>query len=146
MNGTSEAKQELKSQFGLEGITHDQDFVNALTEPLGAWQSLVWKKPYEDNTFMKMCHALHEGEESSDFQRYAGWIKQNVASQCPEGSSQDDCWGTFNSISLQADSLDETWRLWPWQFCTEWGYCRFYYYFFELDSKKLMSCSHGRRA
>lgn len=32
------------------------------------------------------------------------------------------CFGTFNDEQYQATDLKQTWRLWLFQVCTEWGY------------------------
>lgn len=32
------------------------------------------------------------------------------------------CFGTFDDDLFQGTSLDQTWRLWLFQVCTEWGY------------------------
>lgn len=39
------------------------------------------------------------------------------------------CFGTFDDDQYTGTSLDNTWRLWLFQVCTEWGYffVRFYH-------------------
>lgn len=126
VHGSAEAKADLKAQFGLSGVSHDDDFVNTLSSPLGAWQGLVWKQPYEENEFYQLCDAITKDDEPEDaFRAYAQWIKEHVAVECPDSLTQDECFGTFNATSFKANSLDETWRLWTYQYCTEWGYCQF---------------------
>ncbi|KAJ3558690.1 hypothetical protein NM688_g768 [Phlebia brevispora] len=55
---------------------------------------------------------------------YAKYIKQNYVSQCPidAGATVEQCFGTYDDEQFQGVSLDETWRLWVFQVCTEWGY------------------------
>ena len=34
----------------------------------------------------------------------------------------NQCFGTFDDAKFQETTLDNTWRLWVFQVCTEWGY------------------------
>lgn len=36
--------------------------------------------------------------------------------------SPEQCFGTFDDAKFQETTLDNTWRLWVFQVCTEWGY------------------------
>lgn len=93
--------------------------------PLGSWQNLVWQKPYTDNLFFQMCKALESASEARALDAYASFTNRTIASICPDPSQQDYCFGTFDAKQYVQDGLEETWRLWSWQFCTEWGYCEF---------------------
>lgn len=71
---------------------------------------------------------------------YAKYIKENIASQCPDSSTTAECFGTHDDEKFQDDGLDQTWRLWLFQgelhgshcgqeiselicqVCTQWGY------------------------
>ncbi|KAF5344869.1 hypothetical protein D9758_011575 [Tetrapyrgos nigripes] len=83
---------------------------------------------------------------------YANYIKNNVVSSCPDDMTQEQvsvllyifsgplewsplihlhgtlflgpqvCFGTFNDTQYTDTSLSETWRLWQFQVCTQWGY------------------------
>lgn len=138
----------LKSFFGLPNITLDTDWVNALHIPLGSWQARNWDDSVGSNEFFNFCDAITEGVEQEEtkesailvqairsvfpsfpsdprkafasFSAYAGYIKENIASMCPEGVAQDDCFGTD---VYDGDDLSEApWKSWSYQFCTEWGY------------------------
>ncbi|GAA5893938.1 hypothetical protein JCM6882_003133 [Rhodosporidiobolus microsporus] len=54
------------------------------------------------------------------FSSYAAFIKSTISAACPEGQSQDSCFGTddFGGTGLEESS----WRSWSYQFCQEWGY------------------------
>ncbi|GAA5976385.1 hypothetical protein JCM11641_005997 [Rhodosporidiobolus odoratus] len=56
----------------------------------------------------------------SAFSSYAAFIKEHIASACPEGMPQDACFGTevYDGTGLE----DASWKSWSYQFCTEWGY------------------------
>ncbi len=47
--------------------------------------------------------------------------RQNFVSQCPNGAVEE-CFGTWDDSKFHDTGLDQTWRLWLFQVCTEWGY------------------------
>lgn len=126
-------------------MTRVDDFVNALTFPLGSWQGRNWDPSVGSNAFFEFCDALvgdqdeeiNSGAESemmdlfrlpelpplgdprksfASFRGYAEYIKENVAGLCPPDIEQDDCFGTG---VYQGNSLqDSGWKSWAYQFCT----------------------------
>jgi hypothetical protein len=54
-NDTAELGK-LKSEFRLEGLSHDDDFTAALGWPLGEWQSIQLYSNY--STFYQMCDTI----------------------------------------------------------------------------------------
>ncbi|CCM03509.1 uncharacterized protein FIBRA_05643 [Fibroporia radiculosa] len=146
----SQLRTPLKGLFGLAGLEHDEDFASLLTSPMSSWQSKNWDKSISDTGFEEFCVALNKsvGGEYISAQspgliyddntktlalpgglkvpvlvyNYAQYIKENVVSECPEEISVEDCFGTYDDAKYQGTSLDETWRLWLFQICTEWGY------------------------
>jgi len=38
------------------------------------------------------------------------------------GVSVEDCFGTNDDLKYQVADLDQDWRLWVFQYCTQWGY------------------------
>lgn len=122
----------LKSYFGLGNVTQDDDFVNALSMPLGLWQSKNWDPTVGgDVQFDEYCAALaldggkkaslFPGDPRNRFEHYATYVKSKIASLCPPSMTQDKCFGTQDVV--HGDSLAEApWRSWTWQYCTEWGY------------------------
>ncbi|KAK1227719.1 Serine carboxypeptidase S28 [Marasmius sp. AFHP31] len=143
--GGSQSKT-LKAQFGITTLTHDDDFASLITSPLGAWQSKNWDPAVGSTSFDTFCNAINEppaGVDHSavnlDFENpsrlvsignglavdyalanYGNYIKTRVVSRC--GGSQDTCFGTYNDTVYQATGLDQDWRLWQFQVCTQWGY------------------------
>ncbi|KAF4617719.1 hypothetical protein D9613_006175 [Agrocybe pediades] len=141
-------KRQLKSLFGLGGLEHDDDFVSVLESPLGSWQSKNWDPKVGSTKFDEFCAALShpfghvsaeslelpfehpdrmvqiEGDFALDISiiNYAAWIKKNVVSRCPEGTNVEECFGTYDDDSYLDTGLDQTWRLWLFQVCTQWGY------------------------
>lgn len=56
------------------------------------------------------------------------------------------CFGTFDDDQYTGTSLDNTWRLWLFQVCTEWGYffVRFYLGLGEQPpTHSILECTSG---
>ncbi|KZT27441.1 peptidase S28 [Neolentinus lepideus HHB14362 ss-1] len=130
-------KKTLKGLFGLADLVHDEDFASVLEAPLGYWQAKVWDPAVGSTKFDEFCEALDQppiggtaesillpGGLSLDFAslNYAKWIRENVVSRCPEDMTVEDCFGTFDDTKFRDTSLDQTWRAWQFQVCTQWGY------------------------
>ena len=47
-----------------------------------------------------------------------------MVSLCPQevGFTTEDCFGTNDASRYQVTGLVEDWRLWVFQYCTQWGY------------------------
>ncbi len=58
--------QALKNYFGLGGISRDEDFVNALTLPLGAWQARNWDPQVSTDAFFDFCDRLVGDEDDGE--------------------------------------------------------------------------------
>lgn len=143
-------KQYLKGLFGLAELEHDEDFVSLLSSPLGSWQAKNWDPSVGSSRFEEFCEALGSAwsaDESSLHNatmlfndetntltlpggidiplvvyRYAQYIKKHIVSKCPEEFGVEECFGTFDDAKFQDIELENTWRLWLFQVCTEWGY------------------------
>lgn len=53
---------------------------------------------------------------------YATYIKEKFVSRCSDEDTVDECFGTYSDVQYQETTLDQTWRLWLFQVCTQWGY------------------------
>jgi hypothetical protein len=132
---------QLKKLFGLGGLASDQDFVSVLTYPLDFWQNRNWDPAVGSTTFDHFCATLNGDTPTvKDTARmvhlpgglnvnvgllnYAKWIRENVVSLCPQeaGLTMEECFGTSDATRYQVTSLVEDWRLWVFQYCTQWGY------------------------
>ncbi|KAJ6584032.1 serine carboxypeptidase S28-domain-containing protein [Mycena vulgaris] len=139
----------LKALFGLSDLRHDEDFVSVIESPLGSWQSKCWHPDFASTRFDDFCDTLDKppfgsgmaslselpygapermvvlpGDLAVDFTilNYASYIKEHYVSRCPEGASTEECFGTYDDSKYEADDLNQDWRLWLFQVCTEWGY------------------------
>jgi len=139
-------KKQLKGLFGLADLEHDEDFASVLSSPLGSWQSKNWDPKVGSTRFDDFCaalsaplrnittqaaelpfghpHRMVEVEKgfALDFSilNYASYIKNRTVSRCR--TTVEDCFGTFNDTQYQETGLDQDWRLWMFQVCTQWGY------------------------
>ncbi|KAF9234953.1 peptidase S28 [Melanogaster broomeanus] len=138
----------VKGLFGLQDLEHDDDFASVIEGPLGAWQAKNWDPEVGSTRFDDFCEALskpivgashmaalpvgHEdrlltlwNEHKIDFSilNYAQWIKENSVKRCIDAEATiEECYGTYDDDKFIDTSLDQTWRLWTFQVCTEWAY------------------------
>ncbi|KAI0247491.1 peptidase S28 [Lactifluus subvellereus] len=131
----------LKKLFGLSELESDKDFVSVLTYPLASWQDRNWDPAVGSTTFDQFCATLNGDTPTlKDTARtvllpgglkvnvallnYAKWIRENVVALCPPdaGLTMEDCFGTNDDSRYQVTDLGQEWRLWVFQYCTQWGY------------------------
>lgn len=134
----------LKDVFGLGNLSDHRDFVNVLASPLGSWQERNWDPKVTTNEFQSYCNSLKRSSSKNEilptslgslqaffeveddfplesFLGYAKYIRNTVGQRCGR-FNQDECFGTGDVSLHQVVSLDQSWRSWMWQVCTEWGY------------------------
>ncbi|PFH51231.1 hypothetical protein AMATHDRAFT_59519 [Amanita thiersii Skay4041] len=135
----------IKRVFGLPDLEND-DFAALLTSPLGYWQAKNWDPEVGSTGFDDFCEVLNGPVKFSHLAnlpyehsermvempegllldlavvKYAYYIKKNVVSECPSEFSHEDCFGTTNDAKFQDINIDQDWRLWMFQVCTQWGY------------------------
>lgn len=124
--------QALKTLFGLQNITHDVDFASTLSFPLGNWQALNWDPTVSTTDFDTFCSYINAPGNGAALAsdcpvdvsvvNFAKYSRDHLATACPAPSTQDQCFGTFNDSAYQVTTLDQTWRLWQFQVCTQWGF------------------------
>ncbi|KAF2752720.1 hypothetical protein EJ05DRAFT_481023 [Pseudovirgaria hyperparasitica] len=145
----SSAISQLKKTFYMANITHDDDFANALSAGVTNWQSLNWDPKVSDDEFFKYCNNItsknvlypeteslrstveqtinstgyNPGNLTTAMLNYIGYTKLTRVDSCTKsGRSQDACFGNYNVTFYEQDSIHDEWRLWPYQYCTQWGY------------------------
>ncbi|KAF8965115.1 serine carboxypeptidase S28-domain-containing protein [Flammula alnicola] len=148
IGGNKFFKNQLKKLFGLGDLEHDEDFVSVLESPLGSWQAKCWDPEVGSTGFDDFCDFLdkpfgrvttaaldlpfgHEDRKvfledglALDIAiiNYGKWVKEHVVTRCPSDFSVEDCFGTFDDEKYKDIGIDQDWRLWLFQVCTEWGY------------------------
>ncbi|WVQ81073.1 hypothetical protein IAT38_003195 [Cryptococcus sp. DSM 104549] len=126
----------LKGLFGLSELASDQDFADVISSPLGYWQAQNWDPDVGSLEFDNFCAALTAGGAGSRIGlirvpaavvNYGRYVKEKIVSQCPRSdghpaSDIEECFGTEEDSKFRETDLDQTWRLWIFQVCTQWGY------------------------
>ncbi|GAW23899.1 hypothetical protein ANO14919_134760 [Xylariales sp. No.14919] len=144
----SEYVGQLKGVFGLPNVTHDGDFASVINGGIYGLQSLNWDPTQSSNQFFDYCdiiasdelkypktEALRDtvnelitvagyGDEvdalSNHVLNYVGYYSRQATSCGSE--DQDECFGTYDAEFYSQDNIAQSWRLWPYQYCTQWGY------------------------
>ncbi|EJU00458.1 peptidase S28 [Dacryopinax primogenitus] len=121
----------MKSLFSLSPLSNS-DFAAILSAPLGAWQGKNWdeREAHRPGEWEEFCKCLTRGVGNGmgkvaawmATRNYAQYIKDTVVSECPEGMTVADCFGSDDPTKFQNTSITESWRSWAFQVCTEWGY------------------------
>lgn len=145
----SSLTKELKEAFGLGNVTHDDDFAQVLSSGIENWQSLNWDPEVTSNEFYRYCDNITATDvlypETSSKQSVVegliieggytpnktlttsmlnmiGYLNLTSVSSCTD-EMQDQCYSNHNTTHYQQDSYETgSWRSWPYQYCTEWGY------------------------
>lgn len=140
--------EKMKTAWQLGGVSHVEDFLNVLTIPMGSWQSKNWDPevgspewdtycavltnksisyPSTGAVYAEVRELIVEGGMSKEIEaltipimNHIGFLNSSVVSRC--WTDQDECFSSFNSTFYQQDSINDSWRLWPYQYCTQWGY------------------------
>lgn len=143
-------KKQLQAAFGLEDVKYANDFANVLSDGVGGWQGRNWDPAIGDSSFYEYCgnissnQALYSvssglstsvkdlintagyGSEKNLMNRmlnFIGWLNVTQVEPCVSGGlSTDECFSTHNETFYAQDNIDQIWRSWPYQYCTEWGF------------------------
>lgn len=144
----SSTEKTIKKLFGVPDLEHNDDFASLLQAPLEAWQGKVWDPEVGSTQFDEFCKTLNDAwglpvASASELPyehpdrlvplaeglavdlsifKYASWIKEKIVSQCPPEFTHEECFGTYNDSKFQDPNIDQDWRLWVFQVCTQWGY------------------------
>ncbi|EGC49684.1 extracelular serine carboxypeptidase [Histoplasma capsulatum var. duboisii H88] len=149
--GDPKKTRRLKSFFGLEGLTHNDDFANVLAWGISYWQSVNWDPKISTRKFDYYCGNItadellygngdlkDEAEEllisggygkevgilANRLLNFAGFLHHDQLVYCKETEqTMDECLGQHDMAWFKNDSLAQADnRCWPYQVCTEWGF------------------------
>ncbi|KAI9896956.1 hypothetical protein N3K66_007978 [Trichothecium roseum] len=144
----ADLKGQLKDVFGMSGVTDDKDFASGIAGGIYELQSYNWDPELSSDGFFRYCDAVqqttnqypglegkrdavkelvtaagYEGDElnilTEQMLNYIGTLGRSLAA-CT--GDQNECFGTSDVHLLADDDLSQTWRLWAYQVCTEWGF------------------------
>ena len=131
--------------FGLPNVTHDADFASAINGGIYGLQSYNWDPTQSSDEFFDYCDIVASDElkypktkslrESvNELITVAGYgdevdvlsnhVLNYVGYYLPRGAScqtedQDECFSTYDTEFYSQDSIAQSWRLWPYQYCTQ---------------------------
>jgi hypothetical protein len=136
---------QLKNIFGLPNVTHDGDFASVIAGGIYGLQSLNWDPSQSSNSFFNYCSIVSStdlkypkteklrdsvnelltvagyGKQvstlSNYFLNYVGYYAP-AATGC-NSQNQDKCFGTYNTTFYALDDINQSWRSWPYQYCTQ---------------------------
>ncbi|KAI1635695.1 peptidase S28 [Biscogniauxia mediterranea] len=139
---------QLQAAFGLPNVTHKADFASVLANGIYGLQSLNWDPSQSSDSFFIYCSnvssdsvlwpATEERRTSVEelikaggyeaeldvlanrMLNFIGYVNLTSVSNC--GSNQDACFSTYDPEFYAQDDISQSWRLWPYQYCTQWGY------------------------
>ncbi|EWC47482.1 hypothetical protein DRE_00450 [Drechslerella stenobrocha 248] len=134
--------QQFKQMFGVRNLG-DRDAANYIFGVLWMWQSGNWDKQEPGAlSWDRFCNNVTTGVGGDDcvynceekllakrqqwdlergIRNFAAWTSASVRRDCGD-SDVTTCLGSLGESHYKGDSLAETWKLWTWQVCTEWGY------------------------
>ena len=74
-----------------------------------------------------LSQGIRADNSPAEVLNYGTYIKNNVVSRCPRSdgnpaSDIEDCFGSGDDSKFHPHDLSQTWRLWLFQVCTQWGY------------------------
>ncbi|KAL2199489.1 serine carboxypeptidase S28-domain-containing protein [Corynascus similis CBS 632.67] len=141
--------QRLKSGFGLGNVTRNDDFANTISWGIAGLQGLNWDPALNDTEFGYYCNNVTAatplypisddleadarelveaggyGDETDTLAtkllNYMGYVNATAVRNCKK-ETQDECFTSYNTTFYQQDDKKQDWRLWPYQYCLEWGY------------------------
>jgi hypothetical protein len=141
LGGDREEIQKLKTVFGLGNVTLDVNFASAIRGGIAGLQSVNWDPAISSPAFALYCSNMtaeevvypatealdssvkevlalggYGDELATTFKNYIGYVNLTRVSTC-RGRPQDSCFG--GRTNYEADDLTQTWRLWPYQVCTQ---------------------------
>ncbi|KAK5117660.1 hypothetical protein LTR62_005083 [Meristemomyces frigidus] len=144
----SDLTNTLQTAFGMPNITHVTDFANQLSQGIGGWQSLNWDPAISSPEVYQYCsnisdtdvlypdtedlsstafYLIEQGgynasaELVNQMLNFIGFVNLTQVSSCND-PNQDSCFGNYNVTYYEQDTLDDNWRSWPYQYCTQWGF------------------------
>ncbi|MCJ1479826.1 hypothetical protein MMC13_008512 [Lambiella insularis] len=141
----------LKKTFLMPNVTYNDDFASIIGAGVGQWQGKNWDPAVNDPLFAQYCSNIstetvlypatvslkpsikkilaaggYADQAASLVPRvmnYVGWLNLTEIAPCAEsGQTQDECFSTHNKAFYEMDDITQTWRSWPYQYCTQWGF------------------------
>jgi hypothetical protein len=142
---------QLKKGFGMQTLTHIDDFAYLLSDGITGWQGRNWDPAVSSPDFAYYCGNITSntllwpkfaslkanatalikaggwGNESAQLVNpllnYMAWTKDAVVDPCD--GTLDECYNNHNASApwyADKNNTNYDWICWAYQTCTEWGY------------------------
>ncbi|EGG09784.1 extracellular serine carboxypeptidase [Melampsora larici-populina 98AG31] len=125
------AISKMKADFGVEGLSHIDDFVSLTTWLVATYQEQNWD-PNSDpksRVWSQSCEIIKKaaqlktprGSFPEVYYAFANLTTHYVSRKniCPTPEDPESCFGTYDLSASQANDLTQTWRSWMYQCCRE---------------------------
>lgn len=135
----------------LMPFRYNADFANALSSGIGGWQSRNWDPAVNGPSFSQYCgkitanstlhpapanltsivthlvaaggYASQSATLTTQMLNYISYVNTTLVQPClAGGQTTNDCYTNDNATFYAQDDIAQTWRSWPYQYCTQWGY------------------------
>ena len=141
----------LVSNALLTAFRYNDDFANALSTGIGGWQGRNWDPAVNSPAFSQYCgnitanstlhpppanltstvkhlvaaggYASQSATLTTQMLNFIIWANTTLVQPCISGgSTTNECYTTHNTTFYAQSDISQTWRSWPYQYCTQWGY------------------------
>ncbi|KAH9813868.1 extracellular serine carboxypeptidase [Melampsora americana] len=126
------AISKMKADFGVEKLTHIDDFVSLTTWLVATYQEQNWDSNSDPKSriWSQSCEILKRSNTQINtsnqsfpqvYYAFANLTTHYVSRKniCPTPEDPDRCFGTYDLSASQASDLTQTWRSWMYQCCRE---------------------------
>ena len=136
----------------LTVFRYNDDFANVLGFGIEGWQSRNWDPAVNDPSFSRYCgnltanstlhptpanltstvhrliaasgYASDSATLTPQMLNYISYLNTTLIQPCLSSglTTTNDCFTTHNATFYAQSDIRQTWRSWPYQYCTQWGY------------------------
>lgn len=130
---------------------YNDDFANTLSTGIGGWQGRNWDPAVNDPSFSQYCanitanstlypipagltstvkelvaaggYASQSAVLTTQMLNFITYVNITLVQPCiAGGQTLNECYTTHNTSFYALDDITQTWRSWPYQYCSQWGF------------------------
>ena len=130
---------------------YNDDFANTLSTGIGGWQGRNWDPAVNDPSFSQYCanitanstlypipagltstvkqlvaaggYASQSAVLTTQILNFISYVNITLVQPCiAGGQTTNECYTTHNTSFYAQDDITQTWRSWPYQYCSQWGF------------------------
>ncbi|KAM0798802.1 peptidase S28 [Usnea florida] len=150
-NTTKGLIKELKTAFGLQDVEYNDDFASVLGTGVAGWQGRNWDPAVNDPSFSQYCGNITANDTlypatasltrtvkqlvaaggygsqsatlTTQMLNLISYLNTTSVQPCiAGGQTTNECYTTHNATFYALDDITQTWRSWPYQYCSQWGF------------------------